>query len=1337
MGRILRNLLASLLLPVALLAALLLALNTDPGRRLVTWGLAELSGGQIVPTGLSGTLPFAPRLERLELRDAQGTWLVIEDAALAIDAGRLLHGELAVKTLGAGRVAATRLPEPAQEPAGSIRLPFALSVARLDIRELDLVRALPGAPRIAIQGSGSVAGAGDGDLSLAIKALERTDRYRLQAAVVAGQYAAGLAIREGPGGLIQVLAHAVGVTLPYDVGTWRLDASAAGPPESLALNAMLDAGTLQAAADGVLDLDSRSLTRLRLSAGLPAMALERGAQPRISWQGIQADAELRGTLLAPAGSARVQALGLAIGPVSLDHLNAAGAGDGQRMRFGADIEGLRTPLDLPDTAMSVPLRVSGELRPTDPALPFQLGVRHPLLELAATGKLTGRSARAALSLPDLSAFSELAGKPLAGSAEIALAGEALDPAWFEATGEVRLTEAPGALPELLGPAARVAVSLRRDGPTWHIDAANVDGAGIATGIQGRVEAGSLDLGWHLDLPDLTLLAPDLSGRVRVLGGVAGPATALELVADLTADSGQDHLSGRVGARLSGPRAEIDLSGQWAAQPAVIQAEAGRLADGSLGLVLADVRWASVTAAGDLRLPPGAAPPQGEIRLTAERLSDLSPVISPLLAPNQAGPALAGQLDARLRVTDAGVALIQTEGEALRLPGAVQIGSLQLDARVTDPRGIARTEATLRLRGLEVDGIAGELNMTARGPVASLDLTLSSRLTTPLGPASLTTAAQLDGSARRVALQQLEARALDQTLRLSARAVVDLAGGLAIDRLRLNLGKGTIEVAGRVTPTLDLDATLIKLPLELARLAAPELPLAGSLDAQIRLSGSPDAPTGSVRAEASAVRLTEGAWRSMPAGLMTFSANLGPNATEIDARAEIGSRADLRVRGTIGGTPAAPGSLALKTDGRIDLTLLDPLLAGGGRQARGQTRLDASVTGTAAAPRLDGRLGLADGAFWDRRLGLALTEIEGNLRLAGDQIRVERFRARAGAGTLAVEGSVGLLAEGLPTDLRLVARNASPIQSDLVSVQGDADLLLQGRAAEALTASGTMHLSRVEVRLPERLPTAVAVLEVRESGSRARPPRTERGTAGSGLTPMLGLDLTLSAPRAVYIRGRGIDAELGGAVRVRGTLDAPELSGGFDLLRGQYDLVGQTLRFNRGRFGFDGAPGLNPNLDLEARVTAAGSTAILNVLGTATAPRIELRGEPELPEDEVLSRLLFGVAGSRLSGFQAARLGMAAAALAGVKTGEGLAVLDQARAGLGLDRLSIGTDEQGDAVLEGGRYLSERVYLGARQGTRAGETQGVLRIEVTPQIRLEADVGASGGTRGGGAFEKEY
>jgi len=130
----------------------------------------------------------------------------------------------------------------------------------------------------------------------------------------------------------------------------------------------------------------------------------------------------------------------------------------------------------------------------------------------------------------------------------------------------------------------------------------------------------------------------------------------------------------------------------------------------------------------------------------------------------------------------------------------------------------------------------------------------------------------------------------------------------------------------------------------------------------------------------------------------------------------------------------------------------------------------------------------------------------------------------------------------------------------------------------------------------------------------------------------------------------------------------------------------------------------------------------------------------MPEDEVLSRLLFGLSRSRLSALQVARLGRAATSLAGIET-PAIDLLDRTRRGLGLDQLRLDQGAErhgrGDAILEGGRYLSERVYLGARQGTRAGETQGLLRMQVSPRMRLETDVGANRGARAGAAFELEF
>ena len=217
-------------------------------------------------------------------------------------------------------------------------------------------------------------------------------------------------------------------------------------------------------------------------------------------------------------------------------------------------------------------------------------------------------------------------------------------------------------------------------------------------------------------------------------------------------------------------------------------QAGRSKDGSLDLSFGDSRWASLNASGNLRLPPGATLPQGEVRLRAERLADLDLLIAPWVGSDP-GPGLAGRLSARLTLTDAGAALVEAEGDGLRLPGSVGIGTLALNARVTEPLGAAQTQATLRLGGLALGDVGGDLSLTAQGPAIALVLTADAGLTTPTGPVKLAAGARLDAPARRLALQRLETQARGETLSLLAPAVLDFSDGLAVDRLRLGLRQG--------------------------------------------------------------------------------------------------------------------------------------------------------------------------------------------------------------------------------------------------------------------------------------------------------------------------------------------------------------------------------------------------------------------------------------------------------------------------------------------------------------------------------------------------------------------
>ena len=113
--------------------------------------------------------------------------------------------------------------------------------------------------------------------------------------------------------------------------------------------------------------------------------------------------------------------------------------------------------------------------------------------------------------------------------------------------------------------------------------------------------------------------------------------------------------------------------------------------------------------------------------------------------------------------------------------------------------------------------------------------------------------------------------------------------------------------------------------------------------------------------------------------------------------------------------------------------------------------------------------------------------------------------------------------------------------------------------------------------------------------------------------------------------------------------------------------------------------------------------------------ITLSSTPEQPQDQILSRLLFGADPAQLSTLQIAQIASALATMSGV--GGGRNPLTAVQRKLRLDRLAIssnttstptaaGPSAQGTntgATIEAGRYVSSRVYVGAKQFT-TGTTQ---------------------------------
>ena len=553
----------------------------------------------------------------------------------------------------------------------------------------------------------------------------------------------------------------------------------------------------------------------------------------------------------------------------------------------------------------------------------------------------------------------------------------------------------------------------------------------------------------------------------------------------------------------------------------------------------------------------------------------------------------------------------------------------------------------------------------------------------------------------------------------------------MDRLRIGLQTAVLELAGRVTPALNLTASLRGVTPDLAKPFAPSVDAAGDITADARLTGTPAAPSGTVRLAATGLHMRTGPAHGLPPATVTASLTLAGKAATVDARVVAG-RSNLAVTGR---APLGAGALALRANGGVDLAMLDPILEPQGRRARGQVALDASVAGTTAAPQVNGSLTLAGGEVQDLGQGVRVSAISADIQASGQTVRIARFSGQAGPGTIGASGSVGLTG-AMPVDLTVTMRNARPLSSDLLSANLNADLAVRGTLQGTLAATGKIDILQATINVPEHLPTSVAVLPVRIAGAPPPPP------AKPGA--VVRLDLQLDTPGQIFVRGRGLDATLGGSLHVGGTTAAPQVSGGFTLRRGTFSLAGTNLTFSRGKVGFDGAGvthKIDPSLDFEADAATTTGTASLVVGGYADSPKLTLTSSPPLPQDEVLAELLFGRPASQLGPFQYAEIAAALAELSGTGGGN---PLDRVRKGLGLDRLSVGgaTTANGSsasgATLEAGKYIANGVYVGAKQGTSGAQTQAQVQIDLYKGLKAETDVGTgAGGTSVGLSYQFEY
>lgn len=1354
--------------------------NTEPGRAFVARQLVRIApeSGLTVRVGrLEGSLFDRLVIRDLRLGDPQGVFLVAPAVVLEWQPGALVRQHVVVDALEAGTVRLLRLPklrDVPKDPDEPILPDIDIDVGRLRIDRLIIERPVIGRRQIAsISGSGMLR---DQRARVALDATTNAaDRIavRLDAAPDHDRFDIEATVRAPADGVIAGLA---GIKRPLDLtisgdGSWRrwqgvavarlggqslldvrIDASdghfslnGTAAPSAVfgGLPARLTAPQVAIKVTAEMT-DRRVQSTVRLSS--PALAIDaRGIVDlgRSRFEDVAVDATLlRPEVILQRMRGRDIHLGLAIsGPIATPTIDyafttpsiAVAATTFEAVRAAGRVEVGEGLLVIPVTATARRVtgvgEVAGQLLTNvrvEGPLTYRGGLLYSNALRLRSDRLTARAVASivfATGAYDVALVGNLPRYPIRGLGLVDL------------DADVRVVPDPNRRDTRLRGRVTARV-IRLDNATAR---SILGGLPTITANIDRAPDGTISFtNARLTSPDLQLTG----------GGSYLPNGELRLTA-----SGRSRRYGPLDLRLSGPIAQPTADVRLASYDAGVRltnivASLVPTPDAYLVDVRADSPYGPVTGRARLVTRPA-------ISFDIASLQVAGITARGLLRPTAAGP-LAGTLtiagtgiDGTLRLAAAGDvqrvdADLQAQQARLPIEQPVTLGSGSLQAAVllhpNAPTVTGKFNVSDLVQGdLALDSASGTVDY--RGGRGQAQIIARGERGVPF---ALTTNATFAPD-RMTAVA--EGSVSSQPVRLANPAVLTkIPGGWRLAPTTLVLRRSKATLSGTFADTTSVNAELDSVALRLLDLVTPGLGLSG------RVSGTVNAtfPAGGAlpRGRAS-LRIAN----FSRAGLAVVSqpidvgiaavieGNVAATRAVFQNRGNVIGRLQAQLRPIPGGVDdplsqrllAAPLSAQLRLNGPAEA--IWPLVGIEAFDVRGPVAVAFDAGGRLGEPTVRGLIRTRSARLESAVLGTVIENIQLDSRFDGSRLQIASLTGTTGReGQVSGSGAIDLSAErGFPIDLRLQLKNATVINRDDLRATVTGPLRISS-GREGGLISGNLNVDRARFRIGR-----TAAAEIPEMAVRERNVRLVRRTQPRQKPTVWQLNLTAKANNQIDVRGMGLDSEWEADLQIKGPVDAPRLIGDAKLVRGEYDFAGRSFELRRGLIRFNGSYPYDPVIDIAAEARVTGLTATLIIRGTGQRPEIAFSSIPALPQDEVLSRVLFGTSITNLSAPEAIQLAGAVAALRGGGGGPSLDPVNALRRATGLDRLRVlsGNDATGQGTaLAAGEYLTDRVYVELASDAQ-GFTATQIEIELTRSLSILSSISTLGETSINFRWSKDY
>jgi translocation and assembly module TamB len=996
-----------------------------------------------------------------------------------------------------------------------------------------------------------------------------------------------------------------------------------------------------------------------------------------------------------------------------------------------------------------------------------------LLSNVAVLKLKGRANRwgeqtkikGTVGLPQLSRFSELAKTKIAGNLNLELDVES------EKFGKTVRTQFTTVLDKLVTEFPEVNVlagnrftiggtaSLESDG-LLQVERLEFKGDAVSGALNATLTQNQMvDADLSVIFPRLDVLSAtagkELSGQLRIRSQTQGPLPSPTITAsldsknlivdgfsieksrvDLTVENLQNFPAGTVATQVVAEGWEAIASTEFALQ-----------ASDQLALKKIKVAGLGAEILGNLQVDLSSVTAKGTLKGKILDYSKINKII-------QQDISGATRFKVDLSNEDGQTVRFAADLDDFALKGdsPLAIKKIGLSAKVTHALKEPVIESRLQLSDLDhPSATVQKLLLTAQGSLQELGFKLETEAKPNGVPASSLKASgrlKLDSSGQELQLITFSGKMGDIPFQTTQPALLLVRGSeVALRQLSLKIQDGSVSSNFKKNSAgIFADLTVHSFPLKLINQVYPGFGVQGNFKGKAILNGNLDAPSGQLNFSAAQLTFAQAEKRGLSPARVDLQGSWEEGLGNIDFIFNQPSVGEFIINGEVPlvmvNDPVGidiPGQAPLKgsAEGQVGLDILNDILVASGSQVRGKVDLAVKLEGTVDAPQVAGTLNLKEGRYENLKLGTTLDAIELLTSFDGNQLKIDNLSARTPKdGVISASGTVTKSdEEGFIADLTLNTKSAQLVAIDTITSQVTSDLQLRGPVKSA-ALTGEIIINRTEIYVPNNLPPSVVVLEVEETDGDDIE-ETIQIESGKKEEPQFDMDLnlTIKAPDQVFVRGRGLDAELEGDLLVTGSIQKPKVDGAFKLRRGTLDLLNRKVKFKQGVVSFDGVPKRDPDLDFKAEVPAKNMTILVAVLGAVSNPKFVLSSIPEMPQDEILANFLFDKSAGAITPIEAVQLANSAAQLAGMG-GQGPGVMDKVRSSLGLDTLKFSGDDSGPGV-EAGRYVAEGVYIGVKQGLGEDSSGAVLEYEVTPNITVESDIGADANSRVGISMEWDY